>query len=42
MFIQVEAMTTESIAMLKKPVPEDSAHCEVGRCSACRISLNRP
>jgi hypothetical protein len=42
MFIQVDAMTTDSIAMLKKPEPEDSAHWEVGRCSVCSMSLNRP
>jgi hypothetical protein len=36
MFIQVEAITTEIIAKLMKPVPEDSVHCEVGRCSTCR------
>jgi hypothetical protein len=37
MFIQVEAMTKDIIAMLMKPVPEDSVHCEVGRSSACRM-----
>jgi hypothetical protein len=42
MFIQVEAMTTESIAMLTKPLPGVSVHCEIGRCSQCRIWLNRP
>jgi hypothetical protein len=42
MFIQVAAITTEIIAMLTNPVPEDWVHCETGRCSACRISLNRP
>jgi hypothetical protein len=42
MFIQVEASTIDSIAMEMKPVPEDSVHCEVGRCSVCRMLLNRP
>jgi hypothetical protein len=42
MFIQVEAMTTESIAMLTKPVPGVSVQSDVGRCTQCRIWLNNP
>ena len=42
MFIQVEAITTESIAMLKKPVPGWNTHCEVGRCRMRRMSSNSP
>jgi hypothetical protein len=37
MFIQVEAITTDIIAKLMKPVPEDNVHCEVGRCSMLRM-----
>jgi hypothetical protein len=42
MFIQVDAMTTESMATLKNPVPGVSVHCDCGRCSQCRIWLNSP
>ena len=42
MFIQVAAITTEIIAAVGHLVPGDSTHCEVGRCSVCRMSLNRP
>jgi hypothetical protein len=37
MFIQVEASTMAGIVMAG-----DCIHCEVGRCSALRMALNRP
>jgi hypothetical protein len=42
MFIQVEAITTEIMAVLTKPVPGWNTHCEVGRWRKCRMSSNRP
>ena len=42
MFIQVDAITTDTIAVLMKPVPGWRTHCDVGRCRMRRMSSNSP
>ena len=42
MFIQVDAITTDTIAVLMNPLPGWNTHCDVGRCRKCRMSSNSP